>query len=75
MSGGGEDAAEDEFWSNSFHHAALTAGVVAAAEGWLSDSGRVRRLAYSLYERELARGHRPARPSAEESAAPSVTAD
>ncbi len=71
-SGAGE---ADEFWSNPFHHAALTAGFVAAAEGWLSDSARVRRLAYALYEGELARSHRPIGASAKESSVAAELAD
>jgi len=38
-----------EFWSDRFHWCALAAGFVAAAEGWIHDSERVKRLAYQWY--------------------------
>ena len=41
---------EPDFWENRFHTAALTVGFVAAAEGWLHDSLRVRTAVYALYE-------------------------
>ena len=40
----------EDFWSNRFHWCALAAGFLAAAEGRLSDSEYVKRLAYQAYE-------------------------
>lgn len=40
----------EPFWSNRFHWCALAAGFLAASEGWLHDSERVRRLADEWYE-------------------------
>jgi len=38
------------FWQDRFHHCALAAGFIAAAEGKLDDALYVRELAYSLYK-------------------------
>jgi hypothetical protein len=40
----------DDFWRDRFHHCALAAGFIAAAEGRLGDSRYVRDLAYRMYE-------------------------
>jgi hypothetical protein len=36
--------------TNWFHQAVLAIGFIAAAEGWLHDSERVKRVVYHLYE-------------------------
>ena len=40
----------DDPLTDWFHQAALAVGFVAAAEGWLGDSERVKRVVYALYE-------------------------
>jgi hypothetical protein len=39
-----------DFWNDRFHWCVLAAGFLAASEGWLHDSERVKRLAYQWYE-------------------------
>jgi hypothetical protein len=41
--------------SDPFHQFALAVGFLAASEGWLHDSERVKRAVYELYEAEVRR--------------------
>lgn len=43
-------AVTDDIFNDRFHWCSLAAGFLAASEGWLHDSERVRQLAYQWYE-------------------------
>jgi hypothetical protein len=40
----------DQFWNDRFHWCALAVGFLAASEGWLHDSDRMKREVYAMYE-------------------------